>query len=441
MRARFKSGHRLHVVSATEVRLLPRLLIGIGDRPITELEAHLDLHGPLPDPRKLSPAQLIELVEEAGLRGRGGASFPVATKLRAVAAGRKAKVLVANGSEGEPASKKDRLLLRELPHLVLDGAAAAARAVGAGEAIIAISERDDRGARSVALALRERRDARLRDEPRFALVAVPEQFITGQESALVNALSGSEAKPSFAARPFERGVRRRPTLVQNVETLAHVALIARHGAGWFRHLGTEGDPGSALITLSGAVASPGVYEIEQGMALAELLDSAGVTDELVAVLIGGYFGSWLTASRARALRLSPEQLAQHGASLGAGVIVALGGSACPVVETARIADYLAAQSAGQCGPCVNGLGAIADTARQLASGTAIAGARRDLERWTSELPYRGACRYPDGAARFIASALHVFADAFRDHAQRGPCQRCSRIPVLPLPPRYSREAA
>ena len=123
------------------------------------------------------------------------------------------------------------------------------------------------------------------------------------------------------------------------------------------------------------------------------------------------------------------------------MIVALGGSACPVVETARIADYLAAQSAGQCGPCVNGLGAIADTARQLASGTAIAGARRDLERWTSELPYRGACRYPDGAARFIASALHVFADAFRDHAQRGPCQRCSRIPVLPLPPRYSREAA
>ena len=428
-------------MTATEIRLLPRLLIGIGDRPITELEAHLDLYGPLPDPRKFSPAQLIELVEQAGLRGRGGASFPVATKLRAVAARRKPKVLVANGSEGEPASKKDRVLLRELPHLVLDGAAVAARAIGAGEAIIAVSESDNRGARSVARALRERRDARLPGEPRFALVAVPESFITGQESALVNALSGGEAKPSFGTRPFERGVRRRPTLMQNVETLAHVALIARHGAGWFRHLGTEGDPGSALITLSGAVASPGVYEIELGMELTELLDSAGVTDELAAVLIGGYFGSWLPASQAPELRLSPEHLAQHDASLGAGVIVALGGGACPVVETARIADYLAGQSAGQCGPCVNGLGAIADTVRQVASGTAIGGARQDLERWTSELPHRGACQYPDGAARFIASALHVFADAFRDHAQRGPCQRCSRIPVLPLPPRNSCEAA
>ena len=132
-------------MSATEVRLLPRLLFGIGDRPITELGAHRDLHGPLPDLRKYSPGQLIELVEQAGLRGRGGASFPVATKLRAVAARRKPKVLVANGSEGEPASKKDRVLLRELPHLVLDGAAAAARAVGAGEAIIAVSEGDDRG--------------------------------------------------------------------------------------------------------------------------------------------------------------------------------------------------------------------------------------------------------------------------------------------------------
>ena len=286
----------------------------------------------------------------------------------------------------------------------------------------------------MALALRERRDARLRGEPRFALVGVPERFITGQESALVSALSGGEAKPTFRTPPFERGVRRRPTLVQNVETLAHVALIARHGAGWFRHLGTERDPGSALITLSGAVASPGVYEIEQGMALAELLDSAGATEELAAVLIGGYFGSWVPASQARGLRLSPEHLARHGASLGAGVIVALGASACPVVETARIADYLAGQSAGQCGPCVNGLGAIADTVRQLATGTAIGGARRDLERWTSELPHRGACQYPDGAARFIASALHVFADAFRDHAQRGPCRRCSSIPVLPLPP-------
>ena len=228
-------------------------------------------------------------------------------------------------------------------------------------------------------------------------------------------------------------MRNRPTLVQNVETLAHVALIVRHGADWFRQLGTGRDPGSTLITVSGAVGPPGVYEIEHGMPLAELLDITGVADELIAVLIGGYFGSWLPATQIPLLRLSPGQLAQHRASLGAGVIVALGSGACPVAETTRIADYLAAQSAGQCGPCVNGLGAIADTVQQLASGTATRSALSDLERWTSELQRRGACQYPDGAARFIASALRVFADAFRDHARRGRCQRCSSIPVLPAP--------
>ena len=125
-------------------------------------------------------------------------------------------------------------------------------------------------------------------------------------------LSGAEPKPAFRARPFERGVRRRPTLVQNVETLAHLALIVRHGAGWYRQAGTAADPGSTLVTLSGAVASPGVYEIEHGAPLADLLASAGQTEELAAVLIGGYFGSWLPARAIPQLRLSPTQLAEHG---------------------------------------------------------------------------------------------------------------------------------
>ena len=412
---------------------LPRLLAGLGDGPVTALESHLDLHGPLRDLPRWEREELVELVGQAGLRGRGGAAFPVATKMRAVASRRKPKVVVANGSEGEPASKKDRALLRELPHLVLDGAAVAARAVGAREAIIAVSENDDRSARSLALALGERRNARLRGEPRFEVFAVPERFIAGQSSALVNVLSGGPARPTFGPRPFERGVRLRPTLVQNVETLAHLALIARRGAAWFRELGTERDPGSTLVTLSGALASPGVYEIEHGMPLVDLLDIAGVTEELTAVLLGGYFGSWLPATQIANLRLAPAQLADYGASLGCGVIVALGNPACPVAETTRIADYFAAQTAGQCGPCINGLTAIANTIQQLATGTASRTARSDLERWTTEIPRRGACQYPDGAVRFIASALRVFADEFQEHAQHGPCERCSQRPVLPAP--------
>jgi NADH:ubiquinone oxidoreductase subunit F (NADH-binding) len=353
--------------------------------------------------------------------------------MHAVAARRGPRVLVGNGTEGEPASGKDRLLLTELPHHVLDGAAVAARAVGADTAIIAFAASDEALARGLGRAVDERRRARRGDEPRYELCAVDDGFVSGQESALVNALSGARAKPAFRARPFERGVRRRPTLVQNVETLAHLALIVRHGASWYRQAGTAADPGSTLVTLSGAVASPGVYEIEHGARLSDLLAGAGQTEELVAVLIGGYFGSWLPAHAIPQLRLSPTELAEHGVGLGAGAILALGRSVCPVVEVCRVADYFASESAGQCGPCVNGLAAIAETMRRIASGTAPPAAPRDLERWSTSLAGRGACQFPDGATRFVASALRVFADDFEDHFRHGPCAGCAAPWILPLP--------
>ena len=413
--------------------LLPRILPGVDAVSNGDLRTHLALSGSHLELRRWAPDRLIDEIERSGLRGRGGAAFPVARKMRAVAARRGPRFVVGNGTEGEPASGKDRLLLTELPHLVLDGAAVAARAVGADTAIIAFAESDELIARNLRRAVDERRRSRPRDEPRYGLRAVDDSFVSGHESALVNALSGAEPKPAFRARPFERGVRRRPTLVQNVETLAHLALIARHGASWYRQAGTAADPGSALVTLSGAVASPGVYEIEHGAPLADLLASAGQTDEVAAVLIGGYFGSWLPGRAIPQLRLSPSQLAEHGLGLGAGAIVALGRSVCPVAEISRVAEYFAAESAGQCGPCVNGLAVIAATMKQIANGTAPPPARADLERWSSSLAGRGACQFPDGATRFVASALRVFADDFEDHAQHGPCADCSAPPVLPVP--------
>jgi len=222
------------MMAVTVEQLLPRLLAGIGERPMAQLENHLTVHGPLPELRKCRPQELAGLVEAAGLRGHGGASFPTARKLQAVVSRRGPAVVVANGSEGEPASKKDRVLLRELPHLVLDGAAVAARAVRARKAIIALPAGDDRSVQSLHAALRERRTARLRDDPRFELFGIEKRYLAGQESALVNALNGGPGVPTFTPpRPFESGVGRRPTLVQNVETLAHLALIARRGADWF----------------------------------------------------------------------------------------------------------------------------------------------------------------------------------------------------------------
>ena len=420
-------------VAPVTVDLLPRLLSGVGQRPMVALDTHVAVHGPLPDLRRLAPEQLIEIVEASGLRGHGGASFPVGRKMRAVASRRGTAVVVANGAEGEPASRKDRALLREAPHLVLDGAAVAAHAVGARDAIVAVASDDERSIRSLEMALRARSAARLRTDPKFELFEIEPCYLAGQESALVAALGGGAARPTFGPRPFERGVRRRPTLVQNVETLAHVGLIARHGASWFRELGTPGDPGSALITLSGAVASPGVYEIDHGMPLSELLDGAGVSEPLAAVLVGGYFGTWLPADAVSDIRLAGESLTEYGATLGAGVIVALGAEACPVAETTAVAEFFAAESAGQCGPCVNGLSAIAGTVRQLATGTAGHTALGDLDRWTRDLHRRGVCQHPDGAVRFISSALRTFEPEFRDHARRGPCDRCAGPAVLPAP--------
>ena len=287
---------------------LPRLLRGVGREPIVSLQRHLDLHGPLRS--DVSADVLITEIEQSGLRGHGGAGFPTGRKLRTVAGGRGSKTVVINGTEGEPASKKDRAMLREAPHLVLDGAAVAARAVGAGVAYIAHCESDVRGAASLEAAIDER--AGLRGDPEFVRFEAPELFLSGQETALINLINGGACTPTFDRRPFERGVRGRPTLVQNAETTAHLALIARHGARWFRQLGPESDPGSALLTVSGAVEAPGVYEIEHGTSLESMLETVRVREPLRAVLIGGYFGSWLPVGRVGSTDLSPTRAARTG---------------------------------------------------------------------------------------------------------------------------------
>ena len=233
---------------------LPRLLAGISPagRPVT-LDEHLDRYGSVPAGR-----DLIELVEASGLQGRGGAAFPTAMKLRAVVSRRGRAVVVVNGAEGEPASGKDKVLLRCVPHLVLDGAVAAAEAVGAREAFVAVADGANAEVEAVAEAIESRRRRRLDGRVGLRLVEVPDRFVAGEETALVQFLNGGPARPTFTPpRPFERGVGGAPTLVQNVETLAHVAQIARFGPAWFRRIGTPAEPGSALVTLSGAVTRPG----------------------------------------------------------------------------------------------------------------------------------------------------------------------------------------
>jgi NADH:ubiquinone oxidoreductase subunit F (NADH-binding) len=238
---------------------LPRLLRGVpaaGDA--LGLDRHLDVHGELPHERRRrrsSAAELIAQVERAGLRGRGGASFPTGAKLRAVTSRRGRPIVVVNAAEGEPASDKDRVLCQLAPHLMLDGAVAVAHALGAREAIVGVCESSS-GAETLARAIAERGAG---DGIQIELSTVPAGYVAGQESALVSYLNGGQALPTFTPpMPFEQGIRRRPTMLSNAETFANIALISRHGPGWFRALGTAYQPGSTLVTLSGSLAAPAV---------------------------------------------------------------------------------------------------------------------------------------------------------------------------------------
>jgi len=432
--------------AANAAPALPRLLSGIRAQGAVTLEEHTALHGPLPIEQggrrrrqREQGAMLIDEIELSGLTGRGGAAFPTATKLRAVAGARGRAIVLANAAEGEPASLKDRTLVETLPHLVLDGGLIAAEAVGADELIVCACESAGGGVEAMEQAIAERLAERRGggDVPKVSLASVPSHYVAGQETALVNYLSGGPAKPTFTPPPpFEQGLRRRPTLINNAETLAHIALIARHGAAWFRELGTSSQPGSTLVTLSGPVAHAGVYEIENGASLSSLIEaSGGATARVRAALLGGYAGAWIAGGHLSGVALSKEHLAPHGATLGAGIVLLLSEAACPVAETARAARWMAGQSAQQCGPCIHGLDALAQTLEEMAAGMAGARAPERLERLGALTSRRGACAHPDGAVNMILSALDVFEPEFADHARHGACDACSRRAELPLPSR------
>jgi NADH:ubiquinone oxidoreductase subunit F (NADH-binding) len=402
-----------------------RRLLAPTDDP--SLAAHDRRHGRLPSAGR----ELIDEVERSGLLGAGGARFPTGRKLRAVAAGKR-PVVVANGCEGEPASHKDKTLLAQAPHLVLDGASAAAAAVGADRIHLCIERGHPALARELRAKIDERAAAR-RDGAQIVLHEVPDRYVAGEESALVHWLNGGEAKPTTVPpRPFERGVGRRPTLVDNVETLAQLGLIARHGAAWFRSAGTPDLPGTTLLTITGGVTNPGVYEVPGGMTLPDVLRHAGGSLETTqALLLGGYFGTWMSAADASSLSIDPPSLARAGASLGCGIVVALPPDVCGLAESARVVDWLSRQSAGQCGPCVHGLDAMAQGMAALVARPAGGWVTDRLTQLMGLVERRGACRLPDGAVRFAASSLTVFAEHAALHDRRGPCPE--RSPVLPTP--------
>jgi NADH:ubiquinone oxidoreductase subunit F (NADH-binding) len=324
-----------------------------------------------------------------------------------VQAQQRRSVVLVNGCESEPLSRKDRLLLRSRPHLVIDGALIAAETVGADRAYLYVGERHTAGWASMSGALTERHPL---ERTRLRLVAAPSTYTSGEETAAVHFINAGVATPTaIPPRPFESGVEGRPTLVNNVETLANVALVARYGVAQ-----------TVLLTVGGAVAAPGVVEVPIGSTVDEALERAGgVTTKARAVLLGGYFGGWIDAAEAGTLVLDPGAMKAAGGSLGCGVVSVLPFEARPLEATARIIGHLAEESAAQCGPCFFGLKSLAATTTRVAFGHGEAGDVDRLRRWTAMVRGRGACRHPDGAAAFMDSALHVFEPEFAAAARGG----------------------
>jgi NADH:ubiquinone oxidoreductase subunit F (NADH-binding) len=405
-----------------------RLLHGIDDAGGADasLRTHLARWGEIP-----SPEALLDEVQSSGLTGRGGAWFPVSTKWRGVAAGARRPVVVANGAEGEPASRKDRLLLTRAPHLVLDGLALSAAALGARRAVLYVHEAAEPAVRG---ALAERRTLRPLSVG-LEVASAPGPYLAGQESAVVAALSGRRPVPSFTGihSVRERGVGGRPTLVQNVETLAHVALLARFGSTWFRSVGTSDAPGTMLLTVTRG-GTPRVVESALG---GTLVGATGVgPDELASaqgVLLGGYGGAWVTTETFAGLSLSETPVRRAGATLGPGIVVLLDRDVCPLAEMADVVRFIQGQGAGQCGPCVHGLAELAESLEELAHGRSRGrGVERMLEA-CSLVTGRGGCRHPDGVARFVSSGLATFRREVTAHQRSGPCGRTRAPRCLPLP--------
>lgn len=412
----------------------PRLTLGFDRFDRLDIDRHLAVHGRLRTPVM---DDLVRMAERVDLRGRGGAGFPFARKLAAVAArvrypgadaaavpgeradGRRSgadAVVVVNAAEGEPGSAKDEVLLNRAPHLVLDGAQIAASALGTRRIVLAVESEE--AARSVRAAIAERRMA-------ARVVRLAERFISGESGAVVRAINGEPpVPPGVKVRAAEAGVGGRPTLLSNTETFAQLAVLVSLGPDLYASAGTDAEPGTTLLTVGGTR----VVEAPLGTPLRAVLQHCDVP-AAPAVLVGGYHGTWLDPAAAARAVLSRAGMRPVGGTVGAGIVLPLTPGTCPLGEVTRIASYLAAQSAGQCGPCRLGLPDVVRALNSLADGS---GTVEDVRRAAGIGRGRGACTHPDGTARFVLSAVEAFAGDVEVHGRGGTCGLAT-YGVLPLP--------
>lgn len=378
---------------------------------------HLSLLGSA-EPYFGSIHHLKRQLAETEIYGRGGAGFPLSKKIEAYQRFSGNLVVVANGTESEFLSRKDTALLTRHPHLVIDGLTILATSLGAATGFIHLKPSNSAVASVVVSALEERRGfdpIKIETSASNPTVGYP----SGVESAVISAVDGSGGKPIFLPdRPITKGIKRRPTLVSNVETLAQLALLARFGANWYSGIGTGAESGTRLLTITNSAGRSAVVEVEAGLGAADLLEALSINlEKTSSVLLGGYFGRLIPPGHLKDLIISAPALKNMGLGLGAGVIAV--SSCCPITETFEIIRYLASQSSGQCGPCFNGLPELASLWNTLSRSGNVAKVVDEVNRVSALVMGRGGCAMPDGAVMLSQSSLRYFGNELDIHRHGG----------------------
>jgi NADH-quinone oxidoreductase subunit F len=410
----------------------------LSDNPVPSVDAYIDAGGGqgLAAARKRAPDDVIEEVRRSGLRGRGGAGFPTGMKWRTVREDPcPTKYVVCNGAEGEPGTFKDRWLFRMNPYLVVEGLGIAAHAVGAERAYICVKAGFAREGERLQQAMKDMAARNLIGPVAIELVMGPDEYLFGEEKALLEVIEGNDPLPRVVP-PWMEGLFRRPgspnpAAVNNVETLANVPHILREGAEWFRSFGTEDSPGSMLFTLCGDVRHPGVYELPMGFSLRDLVYGIGGGPpegrEIKAVFPGA--SSTVISPEQLDTPLSFDAMRAVGTGLGSGGFVVYDDSACIVRATLAFSRFLYVESCAQCPACKHGTGAITDLLGRIDRGEGSAIDVDTILARALTVTDAQRCALPTGETLIAQSAIQVFGSEFAEHFGRG----CVRPRDLPLP--------
>lgn len=382
----------------------------------------------------LKPEKIIETVEAANLRGRGGAGFPCGMKWRLRSADAPSpRYLICNLDESEPGTFKDRYLLYGGPHAIIEAVIVSAFALQAERAFIFVRGEYAKGGNVLVQAVKEAEAAGLLGsniygsgfDLQIEVHLSGGRYICGEETAQINAIEGKRPNPRpKIPRPSTHGLWGQPTTTNNVETLVNVPHILLNGADWFRGLGVNGGCGPKLFCVSGKVKQPGLFEQPCGTTARELIfDHAGGLEKertLLGFLPGGASTAFLLPKHID-VPMDFDPIAQAGSRLGTGSIIVLDDTTCPVKVVLNLVRFFARESCGFCTPCRDGLPYLAQILTDIAGGDGLVDDLALLEELCATISTQSFCAFAPGAVMPLVSSLECFHEHYEQHVTTGRC--------------------